>query len=230
VEGDPVNFNDPGGLQKWMITYHWSSCSWNASSNTLACSQYDTYFIYSDGGGGGGRLPSITDPGGGGGGNGGREITFEQAFKVARQSADDIAEKKKWSEECEGLLASLGTSSTAIAAAASRAIFIEAPGSTVSYASLYSNTALAASASAQWGSTTVSDYVGQNPATKALAELNGNRVYLNQKWWGGGYYEDMATVMHELVHNVTGLTDSDIEGKLKRHIAEFSPLLKTKCF
>jgi RHS repeat-associated protein len=52
VGNDPINFNDPTGLQRWMITYYWSFCSWYASSSTLACSQFDTFSFYDDGLGG----------------------------------------------------------------------------------------------------------------------------------------------------------------------------------
>jgi YD repeat-containing protein len=36
-----------------------------------------------------------------------------------------------------------------------------------------------------------------------------NLIYLNPQYWGSGYYEDRGTVLHELLHSVTGLTDTD---------------------
>jgi hypothetical protein len=89
---------------------------------------------------------------------------------------------------------------------------------------------------ATYGSMTVNDYLARpnkepdvTKAIKAVAELNGNRVFLNTKWWGGNYFDDVATVMHELIHNVTGLTDPDFAGLLPK-VKDFSDALKTKCF
>ena len=233
VANDPVNFYDPTGLVAAAPKF---------DDPTLVCMlgmpywlSYDYAFVLCSGGGGWGGAGPVTYPspgverGGGGSGNAAAGTSFEQAFNIARRAAREIEKKKKWNKDCEKLLTSLGTSSTSIAEAASRVVFIEAPGSTVLYASLYSNTVLAAAAAAQWKATTIGGYIAANPNTKAIAELNGNRVYLNQKWWGGNYNEDLATVMHELVHNITGLTDSDIERILDIEIGKFSTLLRTNC-
>ncbi|MGJ5820989.1 RHS repeat-associated core domain-containing protein, partial [Paludibaculum fermentans] len=55
VGNDPTNFGDPSGLQRWMITYHWSMCGWSggALGGTLTCTMFDTYGSFESGGGGG---------------------------------------------------------------------------------------------------------------------------------------------------------------------------------
>ena len=162
-------------------------------------------------------------------------LTFQQVESLARKAADTISKKKKWSKDCEKLLAGIGTSGSAISSAAGGVKFYEGPGSTVLRASLYANSAAGASAIALFGDQTVGDYLADREAdvggnrVKAMADLKGDRVFLNTKWFGGGFYDDMATVMHELVHNVTGLADENIADRLPRG-QDLSNALKTTCF
>jgi hypothetical protein len=236
VGGDPVNYNDPPGLFR----------SAADSLVTLGGPAPKPSQALSGGGGGGGgaaadwHIPQLMIPPNFDLGNaqsnpssGRTEISFHSAFHIASRAADRIATKNKWSRDCERLLAKLGTSGAAISEAASKVLFFEAPGSTVTMASLYANTALSPSAIGQYGNETIASYIQREP-TKALGELNGNRVFINQAYWGFSFYDDMATVMHELVHNATTLTDPDISLRLKddmhRYQESFSGLLKLKCF
>ena len=58
-------------------------------------------------------------------------------------------------------------------------------------------------------------------------KVPGTERYVNTQWWGGDVYDDLATIMHELIHNVTGLTDPDFE---RAGLGRLSNDLKNKCF
>jgi len=110
--------------------------------------------------------------------------------------------------------------------------FLDGTQSTNVVASLYANSVLTKSLGPEAKSTEIREIITKEKdgkAIKALAELNGNKIYLNPKWWWGGEYflDDLSTVMHELIHNVTGLTDADFES---RGFEGLSNVLKTKCF
>jgi hypothetical protein len=46
----------------------------------------------------------------------------------------------------------------------------------------------------------------------AVAQLGGPNIYLNSTLINAGdYYTNRATALHEILHNVTGLTDPDIQ-------------------
>jgi len=55
----------------------------------------------------------------------------------------------------------------------------------------------------------------RHPAIKADTTLNAggiadaNVIYINAQYWGGDYYEDRGTVLYELMHSLTGLTEDD---------------------
>lgn len=226
VAGDPVNFNDPPGLFASAITagcqvslaiVNITNVAVGLFGPTLNMAAPDMLMAEPAAEGGAARTG----------------ISFISAFWIASRAADKIATKNNWKSDCEQLLAKLGTSGAAISEAAGRVLFIEAPGSTITMASLYANSALSQVAIGQYGTETIASYIQRLP-TKALAQLNGNRVYINQFYWGDSIYDDKSTVMHELVHNVTGLTDPDIDRALNADISKdakpFSELLKHKCF
>ncbi|MGJ5816394.1 RHS repeat-associated core domain-containing protein [Paludibaculum fermentans] len=100
VENDPVNFNDPVGLQRWMITYHWTACAWYGISNTLACNQFDTYSFFGDGDGGGG-----VGGGGGGqhewGGGGGSSTVGVEGPPSSKEETHEECEKRIRKEQSE---------------------------------------------------------------------------------------------------------------------------------
>ena len=130
------------------------------------------------------------------------------------------------------MLNALDTSGAKISAAAAQVVFLNGLISEDTVASLYAKSKLAEAAVGQYGAKKISEHITEEEGgkvRKALAELNGNKIYLNPKWWSGGqhYYDDVATVMHELIHNVTGLTDDDF---ISRGFEDFSNVLKTKCF
>jgi hypothetical protein len=49
----------------------------------------------------------------------------------------------------------------------------------------------------------------------ALAQLGGNNIYLNSSLINpNNYYQNIGTLLHELLHNITGITDQDLQGDL----------------
>jgi hypothetical protein len=91
----------------------------------------------------------------------------------------------------------------------------EGRASSILEASLYANTANAASAAAQYGNLTIGQFQAQNPGTVAQSQLNGNTVYINPSLINpGNFYQNLGTMLHEILHNVTGLTDGDIQSAL----------------
>ena len=161
-----------------------------------------------------------------------RYTSWGQALAIAKSAAKEIAQKKKWRKDCEEVLKALGTSGAEISAGANRVQFLDGTQSTNVVASLYANSVLTKSLGPEAKSTEIREIITKEKdgkAIKALAELNGNKIYLNPKWWWGGEYflDDLSTVMHELIHNVTGLTDADFES---RGFEGLSNVLKTKCF
>jgi hypothetical protein len=70
-------------------------------------------------------------------------------------------------------------------------------------------------AASQYGEkTTVQTYLyAQNAAAVACAGCN--LVYLNYNFFGGGSLNDsIATIIHEAIHNFTGMTDGVIQTRL----------------
>jgi hypothetical protein len=113
-------------------------------------------------------------------------------------------------------LALLGISGSDVSNAAMTSVFWDGTQSPVRYASLYSNKPdLFPAAQAEWRSTTVAAYLAIYPNVKAVADIKGNRVFINPAHWGADGKGDMTTVMHELIHNASGLTDADFERRLE---------------
>jgi hypothetical protein len=80
-------------------------------------------------------------------------------------------------------------------------------------ANLYANANVSAIRLGPGG--TVQQNFLNNPNTNAMAVLGGNGIYINPGYFGASsLYLDVGTVMHELLHNLTGLTDDQIESNL----------------
>jgi hypothetical protein len=81
---------------------------------------------------------------------------------------------------------------------------------------------------------TVGEYFADNPSTTAMAQLGGNQVWINAglfSVFGEGWLA--GTIMHELVHNITGLTDVDFQRALgidEGASRNISIRLATDCF
>ncbi len=141
---------------------------------------------------------------------------FAPARQAFERAAKAIAAKNKFKQPCNDDFTALKTNAAAVQAGASNALFLNGVGSSVTMASLYSTSPVPGVVQA--GSTltgTVSDFIAANPGTVAVAQLGGADIYLNAALIDpANYYQDIAVVLHEVLHNVTGLTDTDIQRAL----------------
>ncbi len=142
------------------------------------------------------------DPRGGGGGI--------DAFKNA---ANNLA-KKKFKPKCLADFGKLGVTGDQVHQAAAAANFLNGIGSTVSLASLYQSSPVPSVRQAGRSATgTVGSFFANNPGTVALSQLGGNDIYLNPGLIDpSNYYQTLGTVLHEVLHNVSGLTDQGVGG------------------
>jgi RHS repeat-associated protein len=187
VGNDPINLSDPLGLF-WFET---TACVTTDSATT--CETFYDWIDLGDGGGGGG---GGSDGGGGGGGGGG----------VLGDAAKDLSKKKLDKKDCLDDLKKLGITSDDVHAGADAANFINGVGSNVPLQDLYPS------------NLHVSGTVGgklAEPGTVAVASLVGHDIYFNPaNIKASDYYFNLGTAMHEVIHNITGLTDPDVQRKL----------------
>jgi RHS repeat-associated protein len=146
--------------------------------------------------------------------SGGR-TTFAAAQAAFQSDAKAIANKTSFKPACDSDFAALGVTDDQVQAAASAAVFLNGIGSDVPLSSLYETSPVA---SVRQAGSTLTGTVGSaivSPGTVALAQLGGNAIYINAPLINpGDYYQDISVVLHELLHNVTGLTDPDIQSAL----------------
>jgi len=117
---------------------------------------------------------------------------------------------------------------------ASNVVFVEGSQSTYLMRDLYANATsqVANAAAATFVNQTVGDYfrtTNLNDPTKvikAIAELNGTLVFLNPSYWGSNRDSDKVTVIHEILHNITGHTDDDFARMLN---GDLSSMLRRSC-
>jgi hypothetical protein len=58
----------------------------------------------------------------------------------------------------------------------------------------------------------VGSFIASHAGTVGVAQLGKPFVYLNASLIDpGAYFQNLAIVLHEVLHNVTGLTDSDLQ-------------------
>jgi RHS repeat-associated protein len=228
----PGTHHTPGGINadpQCMILYLAAQ-----GGNPDAGQMFETYCI-------------VPAPGLGGGGGGATDFSGIQrasggplgtssaaALGAATTAQNAIANRKAWSGPCEQLLGAIGVTSSAISfAAANASIYDGTSGFSgdILMADLYLNTSQAASAQAQFLNMTVAQYIANQAKigepVKAVAGLNRNLILINPTYWGGSSANDFATVMHELIHNATGLNDTQLGSIVK---GNFSDALKRDCF
>jgi hypothetical protein len=146
-------------------------------------------------------------------GGGNRGTTFAAAKGIFQSNAKTLA-KKNFRQPCENDFALLGTNGADVRLGAANVNIQNGTNSSVLKADLYANTTLYAAAQAQFGATTVGQYQQLNPGTVAQAELKGNDIYINSSLIDPyAYYQNLGVTLHEILHNVTGLTDPDIQTK-----------------
>ena len=156
------------------------------------------------------------------------------ALRAATTAQNAVANRTEWRGSCEQLLGAIGVTSSAISFAASDAVIYDGTSGfsgDILMADLYLNTPLAAAAQAEYLNTTVAQYIAKQAKigkpVKAVAGLNRDIIFINPTYWGGSSADDFATVMHELIHNATGLNDAQL-GEIVN--GNFSDALKRDCF
>ncbi len=201
VEGNPVNYTDPTGLYLPSRPYVESNWFWSFFWHAMAIDYFQIEQPFIDTGGGGGEvLEPIDDK---------KDVGFIE------NAAKDLSEKKLDSKECKKLLELLGVTADQVKAGAKAANIMNGVGSTVSMSSLY---ATSPDPAIRKLANTITGTVGDKlatPGTVAVAQLGGPAIYVDPKRFNvADYWTNLSTVFHEVLHNVTGLTDSDIQRKL----------------
>jgi RHS repeat-associated protein len=224
TDNDPVNMIDPSGNDAYYYecrNYRYWYDGWRELEVCeLRRSPRQAEPGESGSGGGGGR----------GGGSGASDLT-----DFLKNAAKDLAKKKLDKKDCQNLLATLGVTAAQVIAGAQAANIMNGVGSTVSLSSLY---ATSSNPDVQKNANTVTGTVGErlaDPGTRAVAQLGGPAIYVDPaKFDVADYWQNLATVMHEVLHNVTGLTDSDIQRKLgldeNKPSHNITEKLKKDCF
>lgn len=110
----------------------------------------------------------------------------------------------------------LGVTAAQVIAGAKAANIIYGVGSTVKRSSLY---ATSSNPDVQRLANTITGTIGDQLAkagTVAVAQLGGPGIYVDpKKFKAGDYWQNLSIVFHEMLHNVTSLSDEDIQRKLK---------------
>ena len=131
--------------------------------------------------------------------------------------------------QCVFLRAEWDGASAAVQDGASSVKFENGTGSQTLEASLWANTPQQAGAAATYGSETIGQFQFAHPGTVAQAQLNGDTIYLNPALIDPtAFFQNAAIMLHELLHNVTGLTDQDIQSSLGLKIGQPSDNITQK--
>jgi RHS repeat-associated protein len=195
-DGDNDCDDDDGDIGGSGVTFY---------DDVYASTQYEYFVTIFD------PVSTVGQNGGGGGGG----TTFAAAKSAFQGDAKTIANKKNFKTPCNNDFAALGTSAAAVQADAANLDIENGAGSTSLQASLYANTAVAGNAATQFGNQTIGQFFSTNPGVAAEAQLNGNTIYINPSMINlNNYYQNLATVLHEILHNVTGLSDDAIQTAL----------------
>ncbi len=122
--------------------------------------------------------------------------------------------------DCSGDLAKVGVTASQIATASLGTSILNGlgvAGATISYAqAAYGNTPAFNSVSNEYGTISVAQYMDLvDPATAALAQLNGSNIYINAAWINGmSQGQQQGLLVHEILHNITGQGDADLQREL----------------
>ncbi len=132
------------------------------------------------------------------------------------RAAKDLSKKKLDKKNCQKDLAALGVTADQVRQGAADANILNGVGSTVPLSSLYAtspNPIVQRNASSVPG--TVGSFLAANPGAVAVSQLGGSNIYVNPGLISSGnYFQNLGVAFHEVIHNVTGLTDTDIQKAL----------------
>jgi RHS repeat-associated protein len=199
--GDPTNIVDRSGKHPCLIYGDPSECPDDEAST-----------------GGGGDQMLITNDGPMGGGSGGPG--GGGALENAQGSLDRIANKTQWSTKCMDTLTAASKGGNvgqsvdlvgALKGAAASAVLSDGTSSQVKVQDLYAGAANPSLARLIDPAQTVASSFANSPSTSAMAALGGNAIYIRPDAFATPDNAlNVATLMHELLHNLTGLTDPDL--------------------
>jgi RHS repeat-associated protein len=217
--GDPVNFNDPRGL-------FFEPASDGGDDGDDGWGDYWDGFPY-------GGCYANYDPVWGGyygcgsapvfsvtvtatGANG--SPSYQAALRAARRAQSTEANLED-SPLCNQVLAALGMTWQGLQSAVASESFQDGTESTERMANLFTLSSLAnyQAAIAMYGNETVEYYLAhQGSGAAAVSSAGGNLVFLNYQQFGGASNPtNEAILMHEALHNATGLTDAQIQAALQ---------------
>jgi hypothetical protein len=133
------------------------------------------------------------------------------------------------------------TTPATMQAAAQNAQLFNGTTSNALRSSLYANSSPAAFRAAQskFANQTISQTMAANKGIEALSAFNGNSIYINPALTAlsaaNTFWDNAAMIAHELVHNVSGLSDDAIQSALglkvdTNNTKNISDKLKSDCF
>jgi len=236
VGGDPVNFNDPRGRE---------SCSVDAEGNVGCDGQSKCDLIPTPACvGGPGSNGQGDDTWGNTGGNTapGTQGTSSYFLALNRaKAAQSGVQKLKDKQPCDDVLDTFHMTFQDLQSAVGNEVFADGTQSSVTMVSLFGNSSQTNQtlAAAQYGNQTVQSYLaGQGSGAAAIACAGCSSVFLNFNNFGGGVLMDSeAVLMHEALHNVTGLSDLQLQKALSGFGLKagdssnnITNLIATKCF
>jgi RHS repeat-associated protein len=149
--------------------------------------------------------------------------SFDQAFTSLTSDLGDISAQFKnlQSADCEADLKAAGVTDAQVVAYAQGLSIVDGLGpaaitTTYAYAA-YGNSLAYSSAATLWGGVTVAMYMAINlpGGVAAVAQAPGNTVYINAGWVNGmTTSQQEGMLVHELLHNITGIGDWDLQTAL----------------
>jgi hypothetical protein len=209
VTGDPVNFNDPQGLLEEsdgpaVNPFSSSLCYPNYDpvwGGYYGCGSYPSYATF-----------SVTVSADGSTGS----TSYFNALRAARQAQSTESSLKDPSNgNCDTLL---GMTWQGLQSAVKAENFKDGTESTATMVSLFAGSSAAnqQNAIATYGNQTIQYYLAHDGINAAaVSSAGGNLVFLDYLNFGGALnVTNEAILMHEALHNATGLTDMQIQGLL----------------
>ena len=159
----------------------------------------------------------------------------------ANSALKQVRKNKFNKKPCKKDLKALDTTPQAMQAGAQNAQLINGTTSNALRSSLFDGNPPSAAyhtAQAQFKNQTISQAMAANPGIEALSVLNGNSIYINPQLTAisasNSFWDNAAMIAHEVVHNVTGFTDDEIQSRLGLKVSNItkniSNKLKSDCF
>jgi RHS repeat-associated protein len=216
--GDPANLHDPSGLMPSLTCSQGDDDEDEDGGENCDTWEPDSCLMIDDiispfcGNLQAGQfLTTVTAPGGNGSAN------YQDALRAAQQ-AQSLEGSLKDSAACDKDLTKLGMTWQGLQSAVASESFQDGTESSATMVSLFagSSTANQQLALAQYGNQTIRNYLmNKGSGAAAVSSAGGNLVFLNYNQFGGlSALDNEATLMHEALHNATGLTDSQLQSKL----------------